>query len=76
MHELNGFDFQPSLDKSPCLSCPNLIRELGNQIISQGIALIQITELCPPYKAASGMCIVKAMEHNTMIAEQTDYFNE
>ena len=76
MSERESFDFNPSLERSPCLSCPKLIRELGHKVISEGLALIQITELCPPYKEVSGLCIVDAMELNSMVAEQTDYFSE
>ncbi len=72
MGERLDFDFSPALEKSPCSDCPALNEELDNATITQGLAIIKASELCPEYKGQREICLIRAMESNLVIASQID----
>ena len=72
MRERLDFDFSPALEKSPCSDCPALNEELDNATITQGLAIIKASELCPEYKVQNEICLIRAMRRNLLIASQID----
>ena len=72
MGERLDFDFSPALEKSPCSDCPALNEEVKGSNITQGLATIKASELCPEYKVQNEICLIRAMRSNLLIASQID----